>query len=453
MDDTLRPAQKPELPKIGINRQEVLQRMLARRKEDARWHDGRTFSLVYHASDEHTEFLKAAFALFFSENALNPAAFRSLAQFEVEVVAMVAELLGGDERTAGTMSSGGTESIFLALKTYRDRARAKSPHLKDPEVILPITAHPAFDKAAHCLDVKLIHVPVDAAFRADLTAVRAALSDKTILLVGSAPAYPQGVIDPIAELAELAAERNLGMHVDACLGGLLLPFLKELGHKVPPFDFRVPGVTSMSADLHKYGFAAKGASTVLYRDAELRQHQFYVRSDWPGGLFGSTTMAGTRPGGPIAAAWAAMQAMGRDGYLRTAANIMEITQAFIDGIRKIPELRILGQPDMSVFAFTSQPVDGQAVDILAIADALEARGWHVDRQQHPSSIHLMITPWHGRIVEQYLHDLRQSVEHVRRHPELSTTGNAATYGMLAQIPERGMLEGLILAHMNELYRT
>jgi glutamate/tyrosine decarboxylase-like PLP-dependent enzyme len=454
MDDIVRPQKKSELPQFGLDRHEVLQKMRARRQEDARWQDGRTFSLVYHASDEHTEFLKEAFSLFFSENALNPAAFRSLQQFEVEVVAMVAELLGGDERTTGTMSSGGTESIFLALKTYRDRARARSPHIKEQEVILPITAHPAFDKAAHCLDIKLIHVPVDAAFRADLTAVRAAISDRTILLVGSAPAYPQGVIDPIAELAALAAERNLGMHVDACLGGLLLPFLQQLGHKVPPFDFRVPGVTSMSADLHKYGFAAKGASTVLYRDAELRQYQFYVRSDWPGGLFGSTTLAGTRPGGPIAAAWAAMQAMGRDGYLRTAANIMEITQAFLDGIRKIPELQILGQPDMSVFAFTAQAEEGKpVVDILAIADAMEARGWHVDRQQNPSSLHLMITPAHGRIVEQYLHDLRESVEHVRRHPELSMTGNAATYGMLARIPERGVLAELILQHMNELYRT
>lgn len=442
--------------------------MTERREKDARWHDGRTFSLVYHASDEHTQFLKEAFGLFFSENALNPSAFASLKQFENEVVSIAAGLLGGDAETTGTMTSGGTESIFLCVKTYRDRARAlaaaqagtaqagtaqagRPGPREEPEVILPVTAHPAFDKAAHSLGVKLVHVPVDANFQADLGAVRAALSPRTILLVGSAPAYPQGVIDPIAELAALAAEEGLGMHVDACLGGFLLPFLRELGQPIPPFDFRVPGVTSMSADLHKYGFAAKGASTVLYRNAELRKHQFYARSNWPGGLWGSTTLAGTRPGGPIAAAWAALMALGRNGYLRLARTILETTQAFQSGIQAIPGLRILGKPDMSVFAFTS---DGP--DIFAVADAMEGRGWHVDRQHRPDSIHLMITPAHAAIVEPYLNDLRDSVAHVSAHPELAAEGNAAAYGMLTRLPPGeatdDFVDGFIVQHMDQLYR-
>lgn len=449
-------SQRAQLPESGLDRREVIRQMIERREKDASWHSGRTFSLVYHASDEHTQFLKEAFCLFFSENALNPSAFASLKQFENEVVSIAAGLLGGDAETTGTMTSGGTESIFLCVKTYRDRARsmaggARTAPAAEPEIILPVTAHPAFDKAAHSLGVKLVHVPVDASFRADLEAVRAAITPRTILIVGSAPAYPQGVIDPIAELAAIAAEKGLGMHVDACLGGFLLPFLRELGQPIPPFDFKVPGVTSMSADLHKYGFAAKGASTVLYRNAELRKHQFYARSTWPGGLWGSTTLAGTRPGGPIAAAWAALMALGRDGYLRLAKTILATTQAFQSGIQAIPGLRILGQPDMSVFAFTS---DGP--DIFAIADAMEGRGWHVDRQHRPNSIHLMITPAHATIVEPYLNDLRECVAHVTAHPELAAEGNAAAYGMLTRLPPgestEEFVDGFIIQHMDQLYR-
>lgn len=440
--------EKPSgLPQSGRPRREVLDQMQAARKGDARWHEGRTFSLVYHQSDEHTEFLKEAFGLFFSENALNPSAFSSLRRFETEVVAMVANLFHGDASTSGTMSSGGTESLFLALKTYRDRARALSPHITAPEVILPITAHPAFDKAAHCLDVKLVHVPVDGDFRADLDAVKRALGPQTILLVGSAPAYPQGVMDPIAELAALAQANRIGMHVDACLGGFLLPFLVELGQAIPPFDFALPGVTSMSADLHKYGFTAKGASTILYRDAELRKYQFTVRSDWPGGLWGSTTLAGTRPGGPIACAWATLMAMGRDGYLRSAQTIMQTTRALQDGIGKIDGLQIYGKPEMSVFSFGSD-----TVNIFAVADAMEARGWHIDRQHQPSSMHLMITPAHAPIVEQYLADLRSCVDIVRQNPGLAQQGQAAAYGLMTQLPAQGMAQELILQHMSELYK-
>jgi glutamate/tyrosine decarboxylase-like PLP-dependent enzyme len=438
-----------KLPEKGIDHDAVLLQMRERKQADARWRDGRTFSLVYHAGDEHAAFLKEAFALFFSENALNPTAFRSLLQFETEVVSMVADLLSGDEHTAGTMTSGGTESLFLVLKTYRDRARAESPHIKQPEVVLPITAHPAFDKAAHCLDVKLVHVPVDADFRADMNAVRAACGPSTILLIGSAPAYPQGVIDPIAELAAIAQERKLGLHVDACLGGLLLPFLRDLGEAIPPFDFRVPGVTSISADLHKYGFTAKGASTVLYRDAALRQYQFFARSDWPGGLWGSTTLAGTRPGGPIAAAWATLMAIGRDGYLRMARQIMDTTRAFQEGIRAIPGMRVLGRPEMSVFAFTCDEPQGS---IFGIADAMERRGWHVDRQARPDSMHLMITPAHTAILDEYLRDLRASLDEVRKNPEQMTKGSAAAYGLLASIPDRGMADGFILQHLTNLYK-
>ncbi len=436
------------LPKNGRGREELLKEMRALRGSDYRWDQGRTWSLVYHAGDEHTEFLKKAYGLYFSENALNPGAFPSLRKFEAEVVSMVCDLFHGGASAAGTMTSGGTESILMAVKTYRDRARALRPGIEAPEMILPVSAHPAFEKAAHYFDVKPVHVPLGPDFRVDVAAVRKAVTPDTILIVGSAPAYPQGVMDPIEELATLAREADLGMHVDACVGGYLLPFLVKLGHPIPPFDFAVPGVTSISADLHKYGFAAKGASTILYRDADLRRYQFFVYADWPGGIFGSPSLCGTRPGGSIAAAWATLNAFGEDGYLKMAEGIMKTTRELQDGIAAIPGLYVHGKPHMSVFSFGSD-----AFDIFAAADAMQARGWHIDRQQNPSSIHLMVTPAHAGIAPRFLADLRECAEHARANPAASQQGTAATYGLLAKIPDRSKVKDFILQYMDDLYKT
>lgn len=438
------------LPEEGLDAATVLAKLQALRKHDVRWREGRTFSLVYHVSDEHTELLRQAHGLFFSENALNPGAFSSLRKLETQVIAMACDLLHGGETAVGSMTSGGTESILLAVKTYRDRARALWPERfvdGPPEIITATTVHPAFDKAGHYLGVKIIHVPVGADFRMDVAAARAAMTSRTVALVGSAPAYPQGVVDPIAELSQLALAHGLGLHVDACVGGYFLPFAAELGYAIPPFDFSLPGVTSISADLHKYGFAAKGASTVLYRDGELRRYQFFVYPDWPGGIMASTTMAGTRPGGPIAAAWAAMMSLGRAGYRRHAEQVMGTTRRFLEGIRAIPGLRVLGEPAIGVFAYTADELE-----IFAIADAMEVRGWHIDRQQRPDCIHLMINPNHAAIVEDYLRDLAESVAYVRAHPELGSQGNAALYGLLARLPERGQVSELVLQHFDQLYR-
>lgn len=440
------------LPAQGKTPAEILAELAALRESDARWQEGRTFSLVYHAGDEHNELLRQAYGLFLSENALNPMAFPSLRRMENEVVAMALGILGAsvESGACGTMSSGGTESIMLAVKAYRDQARAQGKGLDraaPPEMILATTAHPAFMKAAHFLDVKPVVVPVGSDFRMDVEAARAAISERTLFLVGSAPAYPQGVVDPIVELAALAAERGLGMHVDACVGGFLLPFVRKAGYPMPPFDFSVPGVTSMSADLHKYGFAAKGASTVLYRSAELRRHQFFQYTEWPGGLFGSSTVLGTRPGGAIAAAWATLSSLGEAGYVSKARQMMTTAQAFLRGIEKIPGLRILGAPVATVFAFTSD-----TGNIFAIADQMEQRGWHIDRQQRPDAIHLMITPAHAAVVDRYLADLASSAAYVASHPETATEGAAAMYGMLALLPERASVEGFILQNLDALYR-
>lgn len=441
---------KVKLPAEGVSRKDILSMMDAMREKDADWHEGRTWSLVYHAGDEHTGFLKEAYAKFFSENGLNPMAFPSLKRFEAEVLSMAAHMLHGDAAVAGTMTSGGTESILMAVKTYRQWARATKKHIKEPEMILPLSVHPAFEKAAHYFDVKAVHIPVRDDFRADVDAARAAINENTILMVGSAPSYPQGVVDPIPELAAVAQEHGLGFHVDSCLGGFLLPFVKKLGYPIPDFDFSVPGVTSMSADIHKYGFAAKGASVVIYKSEKLRKHQFFVYADWPGGLYASPSMAGTRPGGSIAAAWAAMNAMGESGYLDNARRIMKTTEALQKGVGAIPGLTVLGKPDMSVFAFTSTE---KAVDTYAVADALEARGWHMDRQHNPVCLHLMVSLSHEKIVDEFLGDLTASVEYVRANPSAATSGTAPMYGMMATLPDRGSVKEFALQFMDGLYNV
>src|SRR3990170_1387542 len=385
-----------ELPAAGTPRTELLERMQEISAQDADWRGGKIWSLVYYAGEEVSRVLTDVYSMYFFTNGLGPAAFKSLKKLESEVVAMTAGLLGRPE-AAGNMTSGGTESILMAVKTARDWARANRPEITAPEMVLPVTAHPAFDKAAHYLGLKAVHVHIAEDLRADVAATGAALSDNTVLVVGSAPCYPFGVIDPIPALAALAAERGIPCHVAACLGGYLLPFLPGLGYDVPPWDFSVPGVTSISADLHKCGFSARGSSTILYRDREMRRHQFFAQSDWPGGLYGSPTMTGSRPGGGLAASRAVLNYPGGGGYTRLARTIMEATRALRDGVNAVPGLHIMGQPDMSVFAFTSD-----SLDVYAVADAMDARGWNMDRQQKPPSLHIMVTPAHAGIVPQFL---------------------------------------------------
>ncbi len=396
---------------------EVLAEMRAARDHDVRWRSGRLFGLIYHAGDEIEELLQEAFTLFFAENGLNPAAFPSLRKFETEVVAMSASLLGGDDQVAGTMTSGGTESLLLAVKTARDWARAHRPEIQAPEMVLPVTGHPALAKAAHYFGVKAVHVPVGDDFRALPEAMAAAVTPNTILMVGSAPSYPQGVVDPILELADIARSQGLLFHVDACVGGFVLPFARALGRPVPDFDFGVPGVTSLSADLHKYGYAAKGASVILYRTRELRRFQFFIYTDWPGGIYPSPALAGTRPGGPIAAAWAILNFLGWEGYLELTRQVLEATQKMQQGIAAIPGVRVLSNPDASVFA-----IGPDGVDIYEVADELALRGWYLDRQHFPASLHVTVSSAHAAVVDVFLSDLAASVAAVRK-PSLRKAGN------------------------------
>jgi glutamate/tyrosine decarboxylase-like PLP-dependent enzyme len=435
-----------KIPEKGIAREKILEEMDDLHEGDANWKDGRTWSLVYYAGDEHTEFLKSAYTKYFSENGLSPLAFPSIKKFETETISMTTAMLGGDDEATGSMTCGGTESILMAVKMHRQWFRAEHPEITRPEMILPESSHPAFQKAAHYFDVIPVRIPVRGDFRADLEATKAAINENTILIVGSAPSYPYGVIDSIPELAAMASERGIGCHVDACLGGFLLPFAKKAGYPIPEFDFKVPGVTSISADIHKYGFSAKGASTVLYRNRELRRHQFFVFSDWCGGIYASPTMTGTRPAGSIAAAWATLKAIGEEGYIKNARQIMETSKKLQEGIGSIPGIKIVGEPEMSVFAFTSDEID-----MFAVGDAMDERGWHLDRQPNPNALHIMVALAHEAVADDFISDLEASVEQVRANPSASSEGSAPMYGMVATAPDRGMIKDFVLEAMDGIF--
>lgn len=398
------------LPATGQDWETLKATMDDMRQDDVDWRGGRAAVYVFYAGDDVLEVAREAYGMFMSENGLGMArAFPSLRQMEDDLIAMALELLHGSEDAVGNLTSGGTESIFMAVKTARDWARAQRPRVERPEIVLPDSAHPAFDKAAHYLNLHIRRIPVRDDFRADPRAMAAAVTDQTIMLVGSAPCFPYGVIDPIADLSTLAQERHLWLHVDACVGGFLAPFVHQLGYPVPDFDFQLPGVSSMSADLHKYGFAAKGASTVLYRDEELRQYQPFACDVWPNGPMVTPTFAGTRPGGAIAAAWAVMHYLGASGYQAKADTIIRTRQAIAKGVEGIDGLKVWGAPDLGIIAYGSDHVD-----IFAVAAELRQAGWFIVHTQCPKGIHLMLTPAHAPIVDDYLRDVQAAVNTVRQ---------------------------------------
>jgi sphinganine-1-phosphate aldolase len=415
-------AEHPAFPAAGRPVDDVLADLRGGRSGDADWRGGRTFSLVYNPADPTLERLQEAVALeYLHENYLNPFAFPSLLRMEREVVAMAAGLVHADPG-AGKLTSGGTESLFLAVQVARDHAR-QVRGIAEPTVVLPETAHPAFAKACHYLDVSEVRVPVGPDGRADVAATAAALDDRTALVVGSAPCYPYGVVDPIADLAALAAERGALCHVDACLGGWLLPFLERLGEPLPAWDFRVEGVTSLSADIHKYGWCFKGASLLWHRDDDLLRLQYFLYDGWPGGLYGSATTAGTRPAAPIAAAWATIEHLGLDGYLRLAGQVRDAARRLRSGVEALAGLRVTGDPVPAVMEIAADDAGGDGLDIGAVGDAMDDRGWHLDRQQ--GGLHAIVSPSHLAVADAFLADLADAVAAGRRS---ASRGVAARYG-------------------------
>ncbi|CAL1543772.1 unnamed protein product [Lymnaea stagnalis] len=458
------------LPKRGMTKDEIMAKLDEMKSRETDHLEGKVFAYTYTLQDDHYELQKEVYEKFtektghspehdelvkffqksfLHENGLNPMVYPSLRQMEVEVVSMTCAMLNGDSRSVGFLTSGGTESVLMAVKTYRARAEQLYPWIKEPDIVCPITQHPVIGKAAHYFGLKVIYVEIGTDLRADVKAMEKAITANTILIACSAPQFCHGVVDPVEEVSNMAAKHGLPCHVDACFGGFMLPWVEKLGYAVPRWDFRCPGVTSISADIHKYGYTVKGASVIAYRDDELRKYQIYSYGAWPGGLYGSPSLAGSRPGGNIAAAWAAMNSLGEEGYMAKAKKLMDITDRLKEGIGSIEGIKIMGNPHMTCLAIGS---DNPDLDILAVADLLEKKGWVIERQQNPSCIHCSILPHHEVSCDQLVDDLRENVKLATGNKQLSKQGTAGMYGMMATIPDSAIVEDFIKEYFAAVYK-
>lgn len=438
------------LPEHGVPRDEVLADLEQMAEaERSRWESGQVSGAVYEGEPEHIELLNRAYALHSQSNPLHLDVWPSAAKLEAEIVSMTAGMLGADraeDAIVGTVTSGGTESIMLAMRAYRERGRAAG--IDRPVMVLPETAHAAFDKAADAFGIEQRKIPVTEEFVADVDAAAAAIDERTVVVVGSAPNFPHGLVDPIERLSELARERGAGFHTDGCLGGFILPWAERLGHAVPPFDFRLPGVTSMSADTHKFGFAAKGTSVVLHRGEELRHHQYFTFTDWPGGLYATPTIAGSRPGGLSAACWAAMVSFGESGYLDSTRRILATAAEMKDAIRATEGLELIGDP-LYVLAFRSSDDE---LDVYRVMDEMTDRGWSLNGLQRPPAVHICVTLRHTQpeLAERFAADLREATRAARAQPQ-GERGMAPIYGLAASLPDRTLVSGFMEQYMDRWY--
>jgi len=382
-------------------------------KSDA-WKLGKLSGAVYHGGEDMERVIVAAFTKYCLSNPLHPDSFPAVRKMDAEIVAMCLRLYN-NPIGAGTTTSGGTESICMAVKAYRDWARA-TKGITEPEMIVPVSAHAAFDKAAAYFGIKLWTIPVDFKTRkVNIKHVKRAINGNTIMLVGSAINFPDGNMDDIVALSALAHRHKIGLHVDCCLGSFIVPFLEKAGYPVEPFDFRLEGVTSISCDTHKYGFAPKGSSVIMYRSAELRRYQYYVTTEWPGGVYASPSLAGSRPGSLIAGTWAALQYMGYDGYLDSCKTIVGCAKKIETAVRtEIPELYILGNPPASCIAFASS--DENVLNVLAVGDRMSKRGWHLNALSQPAGLHIACTRLTVPIVDSFIEDLKECIKEAKGSP-------------------------------------
>ena len=419
------------MPEKGRPRDEIIAELRAiASEEDAFWQTGKCSGTMYCGDMEHYAFLKEAYGLYAHVNALQRDMCPSATRFEGEIIAMTLDILHAEaarpgSHPAGAVTSGGTESILTALLVYHEQAQ-KERGIAVPQVILPETAHPAFRKAAHLFGLEIIDAPIDAETTlVDTDFVREAITARTAVIVGSACNYGYGTIDPIDRLSEIALEKGVGLHVDACLGGFILAWGQELGYDIPVFDFRLPGVTSISADTHKYGYAPKGTSVLACRNRTLRDYASFTQAHWPGGKYLSPGIAGSRSGGLLAATWAAMVSMGREGYLRYAKLIFETAFAMQNAVRSHPELRIFGEPTFC-FGFTSDQFD-----IYHLNDFMRQLGWRFNGLQHPNGVHMCVTRPQTQpgVVDAFTKDLADAVAYAKgSHDAAPKTG--AIYGSM-----------------------
>jgi glutamate/tyrosine decarboxylase-like PLP-dependent enzyme len=392
------------MPEKGSSWAEVRAALVDAGRDDVNWRDARTAVYVFNPGEDVMQVAKDAYALYQSENGLGMAAFPSIKSMEDDVVSMGLRLLNGPDEACGNMTSGGTESIMLAVKACRDQAAAAGRDVLGGRIVVPRSAHPAFDKAARYLGLEVVRVPVAKDFTADVEAMAAAIDAKTLMLVGSAPCFPYGVMDPIAQLGEVAEAHDVWLHVDACVGGYFAPFARMNGIELPEFDFSVPAVRSMSADLHKYGYAAKGASTIFHRSQAQRDFQGFSFDDWPAGGMTTPTLAGTRPGGAFASAWAVMHYLGVEGYREKTRLVTDTRVKLMSAIDAIDGLHTFGDPQLGLFAFGAE-----RANIFAIWGRLKAKGWFTGVITEPKGIQLMLSPAHAAVADDYLVDLREAL--------------------------------------------
>jgi glutamate/tyrosine decarboxylase-like PLP-dependent enzyme len=435
------------LPLTGRDPNDVLRELRdIAKQEDARWETGQISGTYYHGGKQHYAFLNEVFGLFSHVNLLQRDLCASGTKFEGEIVRMTATMLNGAS-ACGAVTSGGSESIMLPMLAYRDKARAERGVVA-PEMVVPSTIHPAFSKGAHYFGIDLVRVPVGEDFRADVKAMRERITKNTIAIAGSAANYPHGLIDPLSELSDVALEHDIGMHVDACLGGFILPWIEKLGYDVPPFDFRLPGVTSMSCDTHKWGYGLKGASVVLYRSPALRKRQYFTMVDWAGGLYASPTMAGSRSGGISASTWAAMVTLGQAGYLDATRRIMTAADTIRAGVASIPELKVAGKPTFCIAVLSD------VVDMYHVMDDLTAKGWRLNGLQGPPGFHICVTLPQGApgVAPRFVEDLRAAVDYAK-HPSQSIPMSGAIYGGGPAGLDSTMVDEMLHAYVDATYEV
>lgn len=412
------------LPNVGWSQDKVFDALESLRTKDIAWREGRAFSLAYHAGAEAISVAEEAYRRFSGENALSTDAFPSLRQIQADVVSMAGSWLGAGQESAGFMTSGGTESILMAVKAARDRL-LKERNITRPNIVLPNSAHAAFDKACAYFQVESRRVNVGHDWRADVKAMKSQVDQNTVLIVASAPQYPQGVVDDVTAIAKIALDGDFNCHVDACMGGVTLAYLQQLGEVLPQWNLEVPGVSSISVDLHKFGYTSKGASVIMYASKYLRSFQGFVTDNWLGGLYASSGALGTKSGGSMASAWAVMHHLGQDGYLRLTKQARDATLHLAATIEASEHYVLRAQPETTLLCFGARNPD--SLNVFAVADELWKRGWYVDRQTPPDSLHCTVNAIHHDKIELFLKDFELATVEVLA---TNKTGDRGSYGTI-----------------------
>jgi glutamate/tyrosine decarboxylase-like PLP-dependent enzyme len=420
-----------KIPAQGRKKEDIYQELNKRKEADFDYKKGRIFTSIYDAGEEAQAVIYDAYKMFLTENVVDPTLFPSLRNMENEVVSMCADLLNGDKQTSGNLTSGGTESCLLAVKTAKFHARKANPNIK-AEIIIPYTIHFAFLKACEYFDVKAVVTPVTGDYKADVKAIEDAITANTVLIVASAPSYAYGSVDPIEEIGQIALKHKILFHVDGCIGAFIMAFNNKAGYQMPPFDFSVPGVTSISMDLHKYGYAAKGCSVLLHKNSEIRKSQYFISTDWTGYNAINPTILSTKPGGPIAGAWTAFQYFGEDGYIKIAKDTMLATEKIIAGIKAIDGFYILGDPLTPIVAFGHKKYD-----VFQIADELKIKGWFVTSQLSskaaPANLHITVTIAHSGVEIEFLQALQEALDAVKKGYTFKKIKDDATTAVIKKL--------------------